>query len=167
MIFVSVGTEAYPFNRLFKKIGQLAGDSIITEKVFCQTGSSSVKLLNCDYQPLLTPGRMQEYFSKADIIIVHAGICIMEALNLGKIPIVVPRRKHFGEAVDDHQLFFAQRLAENRQIVLVENIDDLKSKIINYNLEIKKLVHPRDSRQKTLDFSRKIEQICEELLRRN
>ena len=42
-----------------------------------------------------------------------------------KKPIVVPRRKAFGEAVDDHQLQLGRRFAEAGLVTLVEDPDDL------------------------------------------
>ena len=45
MIFVTVGTQKFPFNRLLKKVDQLARDGVITEEVFIQTG-------NGDYIPV-------------------------------------------------------------------------------------------------------------------
>ena len=51
----------------------------------------------------------------ARLTVTHAGAgSIMTALAEGKRPIVVPRRKSFGEAVDDHQLPFARRSARAR-----------------------------------------------------
>jgi UDP-N-acetylglucosamine transferase subunit ALG13 len=44
----------------------------------------------------------------------------MVALANSKRPIVVPRRKAFGEAVDDHQLQLGRRFAEVGLVTLVE-----------------------------------------------
>jgi UDP-N-acetylglucosamine transferase subunit ALG13 len=59
-----------------------------------------------------------KYIEESDIVITHAGIGIIgDCLNLGKIPIVIPRRSSFREHVDDHQVEIV-RLLESRRLVL-------------------------------------------------
>ena len=41
MIFVTVGSRNYPFDRLFKKIDDLYEEGILTEPMFAQTGTST------------------------------------------------------------------------------------------------------------------------------
>ena len=54
-------------------------------------------------------------------------------LQIGKVPIVVPRQKHFGEHVNDHQIEFCKKVAERQKnIILVENVKDLESMILRY-----------------------------------
>ena len=51
----------------------------------------------------------------------HAGVgSVLVALANGKRPVVVPRRKAFGEAVDDHQLQLGRRFAAAGLVTLVE-----------------------------------------------
>ena len=40
MIFVTVGSRKYPFDRLFKKLDELYEDGTIGEQMFAQTGTS-------------------------------------------------------------------------------------------------------------------------------
>jgi UDP-N-acetylglucosamine transferase subunit ALG13 len=42
---------------------------------------------------------------------------------------VVPRRHHYGEHVDDHQVELAQRLVGNELIKVVYDIEDLESAV--------------------------------------
>jgi UDP-N-acetylglucosamine transferase subunit ALG13 len=49
----------------------------------------------------------------------------MLASTLGKRPIVVPRRKRFGEHVDDHQCSFTERIAAEGAIVLARSEEEL------------------------------------------
>ena len=56
----------------------------------------------------------------------------MLALGRGKIPIVVPRQKMFGEMVDNHQVLFTQKLASENKILLVHDIADLKGAYLSY-----------------------------------
>ena len=56
----------------------------------------------------------------------HAGVgSVLVALANGKRPVVVPRRKAFGEAVDDHQLQLGRRFAAAGLVTLVEDPEEL------------------------------------------
>ena len=57
----------------------------------------------------------------------------MLALGRGKIPIVVPRQKVFGEMVDNHQVIFTEKLAAENRILLVHDIADLKDTYLSYH----------------------------------
>jgi UDP-N-acetylglucosamine transferase subunit ALG13 len=57
---------------------------------------------------------------------MHAGAgSIMHAVEAGKVPVVMPRRAAFGEHVNDHQVEFAQALAEAGKVVMANTPDDL------------------------------------------
>ena len=56
------------------------------------------------------------------MVVTHAGVgSILVAGANGKRPVVVPRLRRFGEAVDDHQLALAQKLEEIGLVVLVDD----------------------------------------------
>ena len=48
----------------------------------------------------------------------------MPVVYSGKVPIVVPRKKQHGEAVDDHQFDFADKLEKRGLIIAVVDIAD-------------------------------------------
>jgi UDP-N-acetylglucosamine transferase subunit ALG13 len=63
---------------------------------------------------------------EARVVVSHAGVgSIMLARRCGKRPIVVPRRLHLAEAVDDHQLPLARRLHASGLVTLLEDADRL------------------------------------------
>jgi UDP-N-acetylglucosamine transferase subunit ALG13 len=67
-----------------------------------------------------------EHIRDADLLIMHAGAgAIMHAVEAGKVPVVMPRRAAFGEHVNDHQVEFAQALAEAGKVVMVNTPEDL------------------------------------------
>ena len=53
----------------------------------------------------------------------------MTALANGKRPVVVPRLRRFGEAVDDHQVALGRRLDAAGLVTLVESADDVLSAV--------------------------------------
>lgn len=134
MIFVTVGTHEQPFNRLIKEMDRLKGTDIIKDEVIMQTGYCTYEPQYCKYQKLLPYAKMEEYVKDADIIITHGGpSSFMMPLQVGKIPIVVPRQKQYGEHINDHQVEFAEAVKERYEnIIVIKNIVNLKKAIMNY-----------------------------------
>jgi UDP-N-acetylglucosamine transferase subunit ALG13 len=135
MIFVTVGTHEQPFNRLIKYIDQVVEKKIITDNVFIQTGYSDYHPKFCEYKPFIPYSQMEENVKKADIVITHGGpSSFIMPLQIGKIPIVVPRQKKYGEHVNDHQVDFARKVNEKYgNLIVIDNIDELGNTIKNYS----------------------------------
>ena len=109
MIFVTVGTHEQQFNRLIKEIDRLKESGIIQEDVLMQTGFSTYEPKYCEWKKMLSYNEMNEMYEKADIIITHGGpASFMKALEMKKVPIVVPRQAQFDEHVNDHQVDFVK-----------------------------------------------------------
>jgi len=65
--------------------------------------------------------------AKATLVVMHAGAgSIIHAIRTGKVPVVVPRRAEYGEHIDNHQFEFAQSLATEGRVVVVEDITNLE-----------------------------------------
>ena len=134
MIFVTVGTHEQPFDRLLIEIDRLASDKVIDEKMFIQSGYSAYKPIACDYKPFLGFDEMMQKMASARVIITHCGSStIMQAIQLGKLPIVVPRQKIYKEHVDDHQVLFARYLKEKEKVIVVTDIRDLEISVLSYD----------------------------------
>lgn len=136
MIYVTVGTHEQPFNRLIKCVDELKGSGIIEEEVIIQKGFSDYKIVNCLYKELFSQDEMALNYSKARMIITHGGPSSMiQIMREGKIPIVVPRMKKYGEHINDHQLEFCRAVnTRYNNIILIEDIDELKDTILNYDV---------------------------------
>lgn len=129
MIFVTVGTHEQQFERLLKCIDEMN----LEEKVIVQSGYTDYQFQNCEAQKLLPYSQMVENVKNARIVITHGGpSSIMMPLQIGKIPIVVPRQKKFNEHVNDHQLEFVKKISENGSIIPVYDIEKLEGIIQNY-----------------------------------
>lgn len=135
MIFVTVGTHEQPFNRLIEYIDNLKRYGVITEEVIMQTGFSTYEPKFCKFSKIIPYKEMVENVANARIVITHGGpASFIMPLQIGKTPIVVPRQKKFDEHVNDHQVDFAKAVAEsNKNIIVVEKIDDLEGIILNYS----------------------------------
>lgn len=135
MIYVTVGTHEQQFNRLVHRVDELKGSGIIDEEVVIQTGFSDCEVKNCEHKKLFDQTGVLTNYEEARIIISHGGPSSMiQALQEGKIPIVVPRQKKYGEHVNDHQLEFCRAVKDRyNNIILIEDIDDLKDAIVKYD----------------------------------
>lgn len=141
MIFVTVGTHEQPFNRLIEEVDKLKKEKIIDEDVFIQTGYSTYEPQYCKWSKLIAYEEMQQKINDARIIITHGGpSSFLASVQIGKIPIVVPRQKDFGEHVNNHQLDFTRQVSERMGFIIpVYEIKDLKEKIINYDEIVKQM----------------------------
>jgi UDP-N-acetylglucosamine transferase subunit ALG13 len=122
MIFVTVGTSEDRFDRLMTAVGALER----TERLLVQTGASDVRPAGATCLDFLPYDELVEYVRAARVVVTHAGVgTVLTALLAGKRPVVVPRLRRLGEAVDDHQLAFARRLAGAGLVTLVEDVSEL------------------------------------------
>lgn len=99
----------------------------------------------------------------ARIVITHGGpASFIMPLQIGKVPIVVPRQKEFDEHVNNHQMDFSKAVEERMGIIItVTDIDKLEEIIINYNNIVKKMNQGINSNNKK--FNDSLEQMVEEM----
>ena len=53
LIFVTVGSRQYPFDRLFIELDKLVEEGVIKDKIFAQIGTSSYKPKHFEYKDFL------------------------------------------------------------------------------------------------------------------
>lgn len=163
MIFVTVGTHEQPFNRLIEKMDELVESGKIKEKVVVQYGFSTYEAKQCEMHKMMSFDEMQQAFKDARIVITHGGpSSFVEALQYGKVPIVVPRQLEFNEHVNNHQVDFTKLIAERmNNIIPVYDIDDLAATIANYDSIVKTKNSGESSNNKK--FNAKLEEIVDSL----
>lgn len=133
MIFVTVGTHEQPFDRLVKAVDDLKMGGTIGDDVFIQTGFSTYEPRCCQWKRLLPCDQMWQKVREARIVITHGGpASFMMPLQIGKIPIVVPRQEKFHEHVNDHQVNFIRQVAGKIGIIPVMDADELANTVANY-----------------------------------
>ena len=139
MIIVTVGTHEQPFNRLVEYVDKWAEGK--DEEVIIQTGYSTVEPKNCRWQKFYTQGEMDKFILDARIVITHGGpCCYNEVIQIGKVPIVVPRSRKLGEHIDDHQIEIGREFKERyKNIILVEDIEDLGNYLDHYDEIVKEM----------------------------
>jgi exopolysaccharide biosynthesis glucuronosyltransferase PssE len=126
MILVTLGTNEQPFPRLVRAVEALAPrESLVVQYGSCTTDGGAGRWV--DFLPF---DELADLMREARVVVAHAGIgSVMLARSCGKCPIVVPRRLHLGEAVDDHQLPIARRLHSGGIVRLVEDVGNLAEAI--------------------------------------
>jgi beta-1,4-N-acetylglucosaminyltransferase len=129
MIFATVGTSKYPFDRLLAALEPLAG----TESVIVQAGASRVRPNGAVCFDYLPPTDFDKYMRQARVIVSHAGVGnVSTALRHGKRPVIVPRLRALNEQVDDHQLDLARQLAALDLATLVEDCFSLADAVARH-----------------------------------
>ena len=135
MIFVTVGTQKFQFNRLIHSIDKNINIGKISDTVFAQIGNSSYIPQNFSFQRFLSAEEYNEKMSQCDIVVSHSGVAtIVKGIQLGKKVIVVPRLKEYGEHVDDHQRQIAEAFAKQNYIVQCLDVEELPNIIRNVKL---------------------------------
>jgi UDP-N-acetylglucosamine transferase subunit ALG13 len=127
MIFVTVGNHNQGFERLIRKMDEIAGE--IDEKVIMQTGFSRYKPVNAEYFDFRENfGEIVKLNRDARVVVSHAGVgCILTALDQKTPLVLVPRLKKFDEHCDDHQLEIVAAMSDNPNIKVINNVDELKN----------------------------------------
>jgi UDP-N-acetylglucosamine--N-acetylmuramyl-(pentapeptide) pyrophosphoryl-undecaprenol N-acetylglucosamine transferase len=107
-VAVTLGTWRQPFRRLLDRLVEVLPPTV---EVVAQTGHTDAAGLPVRAVPWLSPGELRAELRGADVVVTHAGMGnTLDALEAGKLPVVVPRRRAYREQVDDHQTELAVEL---------------------------------------------------------
>ncbi|MGL4588745.1 MAG: PssE/Cps14G family polysaccharide biosynthesis glycosyltransferase [Mycoplasmatales bacterium] len=151
MIFVTVGTQVQPFDRLINEVKKLE----TKYQFIVQSGTSKIKLTTSEQFSF--GENLQQKIEECELLITHGGVgTIMEALALNKKIIVVPRLKVFGEHIDDHQMEICTKLETAGYLMFCHKIELLESQI-----EAAKEFEFKKFKSNTNAFLNKLEQIIE------
>lgn len=126
MIFVTVGNHNQGFDRLIKKMDEVAG--VIDEQVVMQVGYTTYKPVNAEYFSFVESfEEILRLNREARVVISHAGAgSIVTALKEKTPVIVVPRLKKYNEHMNDHQLEIAKAMSENKNVITIYDINNLE-----------------------------------------
>lgn len=126
LVFVTVGTDHHPFDRLCAWADAwVAGGRHPEVPWFVQSGTSQAPS-HAPARDYIGYDEMCDSMSRAIAVVCHGGpATIMDARRLGRVPIVVPRNADLGEHVDNHQQRFARRMAELGEIHLARSQEEV------------------------------------------
>ena len=127
MIFITLGSQKFQFNRILKEVDRLVESGTIVDTVFAQIGNSDYEPVNYPFKRFLSRDEFAKFQSECSIVITHGGTgAIIGALRNGKKVIAVPRLAKYGEHVDDHQLQIIHQFDEMHLIEPCYDISQLK-----------------------------------------
>jgi UDP-N-acetylglucosamine--N-acetylmuramyl-(pentapeptide) pyrophosphoryl-undecaprenol N-acetylglucosamine transferase len=129
-VFVTLGTiKPYRFDRLVELMLDSGEANVETAWQLGVTDRTDL------------PGRATEQMEaadfgaaarSADVVITHAGVgTILGLLEMGVYPIVVPRRSHLSEHVDDHQLQICDLLKETGVARVLEEDEAITTELLD------------------------------------
>ncbi|WP_425481930.1 glycosyltransferase [Arthrobacter yangruifuii] len=124
-VFVTLGTiRPYRFDSL---VDALLSTGLCNELTTWQLGHTNRSDLPGTVVDQISAEDFSRLCKESDIVVTHSGVgTILNLLEAGIHPVVVPRRKSRGEHVDDHQLQIAALVAE-LGIATVAEADALKA----------------------------------------
>ena len=131
MIFVTLGTQKFQFNRLLRMMDDLIENKKIHERVFAQIGNSDYLPQYYEYCNFLSNNDYEEYIKNCDILVSHSGVgTIMTGLKYRRKIIVVPRLSKYGEHIDDHQTQIAQSFSKLNYVLMYSDEDNNMEQLI-------------------------------------
>lgn len=124
-VFVSVGTDHHPFDRLITWVESWVPPEGVDVEILVQHGASRTppRLPARDF---LDADEIRSVIAAADVVVTQGGPGgIMDSRRVGIMPIVVPRSSRLGEHVDDHQIAFSRHIASLGEAVVVAGESEL------------------------------------------
>lgn len=128
MILVTVGNATQGFRRLLDAVDFQAREGALQgEDILFQSGHTSNFCPSIGrHIPFIPLELYERSVMEADLVISHAGAgTLIHLLRLGKIPVVMPRRKKYGEHVDDHQVELVEGLEALGRVIPAYEADHL------------------------------------------
>lgn len=124
LVFVTVGTDHHPFDRLIDWVDRWAPGAPEVRLVV-QYGTAHAPT-HADGSPFVEPDEFAATIGNAAAVVCSGGPgAIMETRAAGLRPIVVPRRSSLGEHVDDHQRAFADFMSARELVTLADDESSL------------------------------------------
>ena len=144
MIFVTLGNAKQNFDRLVKAVVQLQA-YLPEENIVVQYGHTSISGYDIKGQKFYDKDTFESHIKNCDILITHSGAgTLITAIQLGKSPLVWPRRKMYNEHINDHQLEICDQFQKLGYCDIVESIEEIQ-KNISLSSNKKNLVETKDS----------------------
>jgi UDP-N-acetylglucosamine--N-acetylmuramyl-(pentapeptide) pyrophosphoryl-undecaprenol N-acetylglucosamine transferase len=126
-VVVTFGTmRTYGFRRAVEAVLRTLPDVVTPDaRVLWQVGVTDVSDLKIEARNAVPAASLKTAIAAADLVIAHAGVgSALTALDQGRAPVLLTRRKIYHEMVDDHQLMIAGEL-DRRGLAVGRDPDEL------------------------------------------
>lgn len=128
MVFVTVGTHTQPFDRLVREAERLAG--VLEEEVVIQSGPVPPANGRARHVRLVSFEEAEALMRQARVVVGQAGVgTVLTAMKVGKPVILIPRRRRFGEHLNDHQVELARAVQDQPGVRVLFDIGDLEAAV--------------------------------------
>lgn len=130
-VVVSLGTDHHKFDRLVDWIDIWLERSDSPPSCLVQYGASRPPR-HAEGIARMPRKELLELYAQAAVVIVQGGPgSILDAREVGQLPIAVPRKPELHEVVDGHQLAFSEVMARHGNAILVSTREDMVAAIDN------------------------------------
>lgn len=130
MVFVCLGTQDKPFDRLLKMVEEAIEEGAIQEEVIAQIGTTKYQGNKIKTFQFCDSEQMDQYIQEASLVITHGGTgSIIGALKAGKKVIAVSRLQKYKEHTNDHQLQIISQFTQTGYILECKDGEKLSSVI--------------------------------------
>lgn len=127
-LVVSLGTDHHHFGRLIQWVdAYLADRPEVTALV--QHGFTAPPQ-HADAVERMPRADLLDLYRTAKVVLVQGGPgSILDAREVGAIPLAVPRVAEFDEVVDNHQVEFSRVMETHGEAIVVTSLEDLRNKL--------------------------------------
>lgn len=131
-LFVSVGTQKFPFGRLIEALNSLVDDGTYkSDEIVMQSAVYPVKPKFTHFTMIPTD-EFNRMIDEAELVMTHSGEnTIIVTMEKHKPFLIVPRFHEYGEHVDNHQLEIAEIMEDKFDVVVCRDMANLKECIEN------------------------------------
>lgn len=129
MIFVTLGTQDKPFDRLLAKLDEMIEKGIIHDHLIVQAGSTKYESKHMKIIDYIDMDTFNSMIEQCDLMITHAGVgTIINGINQNKKILAVARRAEYGEHENDHQVEITTKFSEMGYIVGCLDVEEIEEK---------------------------------------
>lgn len=157
MIFVTLGTQDKPFNRLLEAVQREIDNGNIKTKVVVQAGFTKFKSKKMEILDLIPMEEFDRLLDECELLITHGGVgSIIGGLKKDKKIIAVPRLAEYDEHVNDHQKQIIDNFDQAGYIIGLNDLNKLDEA-----LEKSKEFNPNKYKSNTENMIKLIERIID------
>ena len=84
MIFVTLGSQKFQFDRLLKKLDELIEEGVITEPVTAQIGASTYEPKHYEYVRFMDREEFAATMDRCDTVVTHGGTGVIITAVVGR-----------------------------------------------------------------------------------
>lgn len=127
-VLVTVGTDHHRFDRLIGWVDAWAADhpdvTVLVQHGTATAPTHAEGVVMLGYDDLVAE------MARADVVVAQGGpATIMDARSVGHRPVVIPRRAHLDEVVDDHQVAFTAWMSEKDLVWKADTEEEVRAEL--------------------------------------